>query len=140
MKRLLLFLGYSERVVYIRGVKIEMKATGRRISALLMLSVLLPVVFVAPFHHHHDEPSSTEISCEACAHHLPHPGHLSGMSDTDECLVCQFLAEQYIPSSSLVVDLVASDLVTLACCLPDAIIPSPVHLPSSRAPPVSFLF
>jgi hypothetical protein len=117
-----------------------MKALGRHISAWLMLSVLLPMVFVAPFHHHHDEHLGTEFSCDACAHHLPHPGHLSGMSDTDECLVCQFLAEQYIPSSSLVVDLVASDLVTLAGSLPDAFIPCPVQLPSSRAPPVSFLF
>jgi len=113
---------------------------GRHISAWLMLSVLLPVVFVAPFHHHHDEHLGTEAACEDCAHHLPHPGHLSGVSDTDDCLICQFLAEQYIPSSGLVVDLVASELVTLAGDLSDAFIPCPVYLPSSRAPPVSFSF
>ena len=109
----------------------------RRISGFLLLSVILPMVILAPFHHH-DGHDHAGISCEECAHHHPHPGHVSDESDTDECLICQFLAQQYIPSADLVADLFASDCDTFAGCPAGGLILRSTRLFSSRAPPASF--
>ncbi len=109
----------------------------RRISGFILLSVILPMVFLAPFHHH-DEHDHGGISCEECAHHQPHPGHVSDESDTDECLICQFLAQQYIPSADLVADLFASECGTFAGCPAGGLILRSTRQFSSRAPPVPF--
>ena len=110
----------------------------KRISALLMLAVILPAVLIAPFHHHHQLP--TDSNCHSCAQHQPHQGHLNTNTGTDDCLICQLLGQQYVPSEGIEV------------CFNAAIFtPSPeefpedaatlVHNPSSpRAPPVLFCF
>ncbi len=60
-----------------------------------MLAVILPTILLSSFHHHHPV---TDTHCFNCSHHLPH-SHLGGISGTDDCLVCQFLAVVWVPSS-----------------------------------------
>ena len=109
----------------------------KRISSVILLSVILPIVLLAPFHHH-EQPGKADISCDACSQHLPHQGHLSTGSGTDDCLICQLLGQQYFPSEGVTV------LYAAAVSRPDtgfvsADIASVVfNLSSPRAPPVSF--
>lgn len=111
----------------------------RRISATILLAVILPAVLIAPFHHHHKQLPS-DISCDSCAQHQPHQGHLNTNTGTDNCLICQLLGQQYVPSDGITV-----------CFRAAVSSPSPeespadavtkVYNPSSpRAPPVSFCF
>ena len=116
-----------------------MNSLKRRISALFLLSVVLPVVFLAPFHHH-DEPLPADISCEECAHHQSHPGHLSEGHGTDECLVCQFLAQQFTPSAGPAVLFLSSGIIAFVCDRSDDVLLPLNHHSSPRAPPVSFCF
>ncbi len=104
-----------------------------------LLSVILPVVFLTPFHHH-SETHLSDISCDECACHQPHSGHLSDGQGTDDCLVCQLLAQQYTPSSVLAVSLPSSDSATVQCDFSDAVIACFTHHSSPRAPPVTFCF
>lgn len=47
----------------------------RTAIAVLLLSVVLPITLVLPFHHHEIEEAALE-SCGLCATHQSHPGHL----------------------------------------------------------------
>ena len=85
--------------------------TNRRIVSTFLLAIILPIIFLAPFHHH-DEPLSPDISCDACAHHEPHPGHLSENPGTHDCLICQLLGQQYVPSVGPAIDRLSSALAT----------------------------
>lgn len=108
----------------------------RRIIAAWLLSVILPVVGLAPFHHH-PEPEQ-DISCEACSRDLPHPGHLTDNVSLDHCIVCQLLTELYVPADAMAVQWVRSASRALACPVSDAV-PVVSFQPSfPRAPPVSF--
>ena len=105
--------------------------------ALLLLSVLLPMAIVLPFHHHETEEVASD-SCEFCAEHRPHPGHLSAANCLDECLLCQFLAAAYLPAA-------AAETLSRPCRDADfvALPPAAAHsltLSSLaiRAPPFSF--
>lgn len=111
----------------------------RRISDFFLLSVVLPMVFLAPFHHH-DSPAPSDISCEECSHHQPHPGHLSEKPGTDECLICQLLAQVYIPTIQPAVNRLSSGCVTIDSNLSGDVILSFTHQSCPRAPPVSFCF
>ncbi|MBP5636618.1 MAG: hypothetical protein J6X25_03765 [Bacteroidales bacterium] len=71
----------------------------QRISSLIMLSEILPMVLIAPFHHH-QEPVREDIQCESCSQHKPHSGHLTTQSSTDECLICRLLAQQFSPAET----------------------------------------
>ena len=110
----------------------------KRISALLMLAVILPAVLIAPFHHHHRQLLQEDSNCHSCAQHQPHQGHLNPGAGTDECLICQLLGQQYVPSEGITVCFNAAVSAPSPEESPkDAA--SPVHNPSSpRAPPVSF--
>lgn len=109
----------------------------RRISADFLLSIVLSIVFLAPFHHH-DQPLTQVISCDDCSHHQPHPGHLSENPGTDECLICQLLAQVYVPTIGPAVNLSSSDCVTIDSDFSDDVILSFTSQSSPRAPPVSF--
>lgn len=111
----------------------------RNISANVLLSIVLSIVFLAPFHHH-QQPLLQEISCDDCTHHQPHPGHLSEKPGTDECVICQLLAQVYVPTAGPVVsDLFLDCITTVSDFCGDVILP--FTSPSSpRAPPVSFCF
>ncbi len=109
----------------------------RTAIAVLLLSVVLPMALVLPFHHHEAEESALD-SCEFCTHHLPHQGHLASNSQIDNCLICQLLGVTYLPEES--VD---------APCKPhvcEAFVQGPassvhsvlLHSLSNRAPPYSF--
>ena len=109
----------------------------RRISTFILLSVLLPIVFVAPFHHH-DENLLTDIPCEDCSHHQPHPGHLGNKTGAEDCFLCQLLAQLFIPSVGPVLNLLSSDSTPVFGHLSDAAVLCFTHHSSPRAPPVSF--
>ena len=108
----------------------------RRIYAVLLLLVVLPTVLFAPFHHHDEKLSFDD--CEACLHHEPHQGHLSENHSTDECLVCQVLCQQYVPSGEVVIRLLSSESVTVSDAGANDICILSYQPSSSRAPPVSF--
>ena len=111
----------------------------RRIFAAWLLSVILPVVFLAPFHHHHRD-ALEDIHCEACSQHIPHQGHLTPGTGTNDCLVCQLLSQQYVPAPGLAVNLHSSDYAAVIGDFSDDVILCFTHLSSPRAPPVSFPF
>lgn len=111
----------------------------RSIYAIIMLSVALPMVFVAPFHHHEYE-SREDIRCDACTQHEPHPGHLTPKSGSDECLVCQLLAQQFYPPAGLDVNLFSSELTMDFGRFSDSVVSFFTHHSSPRAPPASFCF
>ena len=111
----------------------------RRISGFILLSVILPMVFLAPFHHHENS-LSQEISCTECSHHQPHPGHLTQNSGTDECLVCQLLAQVYVPTVGPVVNLLSPHYVTIGTDFSGDAVLCFTPQSSPRAPPVSFCF
>jgi len=72
----------------------------RTAIAVLLLSVVLPMALVLPFHHHEADESALD-SCEFCTHHLPHQGHLASNSQMDNCLICQLLGVTYLPEESV---------------------------------------
>ena len=109
----------------------------QRISAFLMLSVLLPMLLVAPYHHHSD-PVQEDVPCESCSQHKPHPGHLTAQICTDECLVCRILYQQYAPSADLAVSILSLERTVDSDRLTEDIPICFIHHSSPRAPPVSF--
>ena len=111
----------------------------RLISAYVLLSIVLSIVFLIPFHHH-NETLQQEIACEDCSHQQPHPGHLSENPGTDDCLICQLLAQLYMPTVGPVVNLLSSDRITIVNDFTGDIILSFTPQSSPRAPPVSFCF
>lgn len=114
-----------------------MKSSERLISVNFLLSIALSAVFLVPFHHH-DEPLQQEISCDDCARHLPHSGHLSEKPGTHECLVCQLLAQVFVPAAGPVLNLLSSDCVTIESGFSGELILRFTPQSSPRAPPVSF--
>lgn len=111
----------------------------RNIFANILLSVVLPIVFLAPFHHH-DHPLSQEISCVDCTHHQPHPGHISLQTITDECLICHFLAQVYVPAFEPAASLLSSDCVTVVSHISGDLILRHTLQSSPRSPPATFCF
>jgi hypothetical protein len=109
----------------------------RRIFAAWLLSVVLPMVFFAPFHHH-DLEQREDVFCEDCSQHLPHHGHLSAGTATGECLVCQFLFQPFTPSESSVIRSFLSDSETYVLPPCGEVILLSFQPVSPRAPPVSF--
>ncbi len=109
----------------------------QRISSLIMLSVILPMVLIAPFHHHREQVPE-DIQCESCSQHKPHCGHLTTQTSTDECLICRLLAQQFSPAEtqSTCAPEQAGAIDTGCNCpdIPDCF----THHSSPRAPPVSF--
>ena len=116
---------------------VKMIVVKRRWFAAMLLSVILPMALVAPFHHHHDYPDS-ESRCQDCLEHRPHQGHLSNNNSTDECLICQFLAQMFVPSEGLFLKRFSSGHRTLASIVRDQVLTQYHSLSSPRAPPVSF--
>lgn len=111
----------------------------RRISSAILLSVFLPIVLLAPFHHH-QQPSLEDVSCEACSQHQPHPGHLSSNTGTDDCLICQLLGQQYFPSEGIAFRMSQPACEPISEVAPAGITSFVYSLSSPRAPPVSFCF
>lgn len=109
----------------------------RTAIAVLLLSVVLPMTLVLPFHHHETEEPGLE-PCELCATHQSHPGHLVSATPMDNCLICQFLGVTYLPEES-VNGPSNPDVFSSFLSGPTASVPSVSLLNlSSRAPPFSF--
>lgn len=109
----------------------------RTAIAVLLLSVVLPITLVLPFHHHEIEEVALE-PCELCATHQSHPGHLVAANPMDNCLVCQFLGVTYLPEETA--DAPAKPHVVSAFFAGPAASVASVSLLnlSTRAPPFSF--
>ena len=108
----------------------------RTAIAVLLLSVVLPMTLVVPFHHHEAEESSL-LSCELCEHHQPHAGHLTSAGHLDTCLVCQFLGNCFLPEESIsapAAPVLHDDREGYA---PVSVPTVQLQLLSTRAPPVS---
>ena len=109
----------------------------RTAIAVLLLSVVLPMTLVLPFHHHEAEQSAAD-TCELCAHHQPHSGHLESASHLDDCLICQLQGVSYLREESVGTPSKPSCSVRLAAGEPASVIFVQVQSLSSRAPPFSF--
>ncbi len=109
----------------------------RSAIAVLLLSAVLPITLVLPFHHHDADESATPL-CELCTSHQPHPGHLESASHLGDCLICQLLGATYLIEESVgapskpncSVRLAAGELVSASCYQVQSL--------STRAPPYSF--
>ena len=109
----------------------------RAVIAVLLLSVVLQMTLVLPFHHH-EHPDQEELSCELCEHHQPHPDHLSSSVQPDNCLICQFLGGSYLPESSAEAPAATQRGLALHPVLSKEVSSVPLTLLSTRAPPYSF--
>ena len=107
----------------------------RSIAALVLSAVFLPTLLLASLHRHEPVQESQGIACAECEGHIPH-SHLSGISHTDECLVCQFLTVVCLPSAESAMAAPACEFSEFC----DAPVERPVHIsylvPDTRAPPV----
>lgn len=95
------------------------------------------MTLVLPFHHHETEQSAAD-SCELCAHHQAHPGHLESASHLDDCLICHLLGVSYLREEFVGAPSNPSLSVRLVAGEPDSVICVQVQSLSSRAPPYSF--
>jgi len=109
----------------------------RRIFAAWLLSVVLPMVFLAPFHHH-DLGQLEDVFCADCSQHLPHHGHLSAGTATGECLVCQLLFQQFVPAESTEFRSFLTEPGAYVLPIPEEVVLFSCQPASPRAPPVSF--
>jgi len=109
----------------------------RTVIAILLLSVVLPMTLVLPFHHHEAEQSAAD-SCELCTNHKPHPGHLESASNLDDCLICHLLGLSYLREESAGAPSKPGISVRLVAGKSASVIFVHVQSLSSRAPPVSF--
>ncbi|MBQ9660253.1 MAG: hypothetical protein IJV37_03175 [Bacteroidales bacterium] len=89
---------------------------NRRLCAALLLSVLVPAILASSFHRHQPA-AQTDAVCEACEHHLPHPGHMGDGGLDHDCLFCHFLAVLFLPVPVLLI----SDSVRRAARLSGAV-------------------
>ena len=71
----------------------------RNIQSAILLSVILPVLLLAPFHRHHQ--ATTSADCQECVAHQHHSGHIAVDGSLQDCLVCQLLGEAFLPSAGL---------------------------------------
>ncbi|MBQ3766056.1 MAG: hypothetical protein II874_04895 [Bacteroidales bacterium] len=115
-----------------------MKRMERKRAAIaaLLLSIVLPIVLIAPFHHHGTE-KAIASDCDYCTHQQPHSGHLASSGQLDKCLVCQFLSIPYLPEKSTSVAFVPEAKASVSSQPAEAGFAAPVRLLPSRAPPVS---
>ena len=109
----------------------------RTVIAVLLLSVVLPMTLVLPFHHHEVADSSL-FSCEQCTNHQPHPGHMGSLDQGDDCLVCQFLSVAFLPEESVETPSRPECNSELDSLLDVSFHSAPVLTLSTRAPPSSF--
>lgn len=109
---------------------------NRRIFSVLLLTVILPAVLLAPFHHHASRVPES-LTCDSCLEHHHH-GHLGTPSGTDDCLICQLLGQQYFPAEGICVCCVSAAAQPLASVAPLSFNAPVFRLSSPRAPPVSF--
>ena len=73
--------------------------TKRHISAWLLLSVYLPMLFLSSLHIH-DAGMEGEPTCHECVQHQCH-GHLMQFSgDFHQCVLCQILTLSYVAAAS----------------------------------------
>ena len=111
----------------------------QRVSSFLLLSVILPMLLLAPFHRHAEVPRD-DLQCESCSQHLPHPGHLTSRSCTDECLICRLLCQQFSPSDNFVESVLTPERTPDSGFCSDDVPNCFTRHSSPRAPPVSFCF
>lgn len=71
----------------------------RNIQSAILLSVILPVLLLAPFHRHHRSPAAA--ACQECIAHQHHSGHIGTDGGLQECLICQLLGEAFLPAAGL---------------------------------------
>jgi len=109
----------------------------RTALAVLLLSVVLPITLVLPFHHHETEKSATD-SCELCANHKPHPGHLESASHLDNCLICQLLGVSYLPGKAAALPFNQENNARYIAGPSVSVHSVQVQSLSTRAPPYSF--
>lgn len=116
-----------------------MMRTGikERLHAMALLAVLLPVLFAAPFHHH-DPAFHSDTECDACLHHQPHQGHLSGGDSIGDCLLCHFLCEPFVSAPETRLPSLPAVLKTEFAAGTGCFVRFIYLLTSPRAPPVSF--
>lgn len=73
--------------------------TRRKVTALVMLTLYVSILFSSCFHIHSDNLFAAG-ECDQCVHHLPHSGHLTaGGGLQHDCLLCQFLSLVYVAAA-----------------------------------------
>lgn len=83
----------------------------RRLHAIILLLVMLLQVGIKTFHVHHVH-ASVSIECEDCEQHRVHAGHLiSWDGQSDDCMLCQILANPF----ELTEELRISDVIEPLC-------------------------
>lgn len=109
-----------------------------RLYALLLASVFMPMLLLAPFHNHEDHHSRHTEECECCINHIPHTGHISDDNPLPQCVLCNFVWAQYLPEHQSHLTVYEAGRSTVSQSQEDIV---PYQFPfgtSPRAPPVSF--
>lgn len=77
------------------------KNRRHRLSAIVLLMVMVLQLGVRIAHQHHHE-LSAQVSCSDCEHNRVHSGHVSSWDgEQDDCLLCQILATPYLQAEDV---------------------------------------
>ena len=107
----------------------------RQWFAVCLLAVFLPALLISSLHHHEAETADT-VDCIQCAHHLPHPGHLSNAaSGMQECVLCHFIGLPFLLSLVLALTPLHRSISLERADRADGIASTHPHSRHSRAPP-----
>ncbi|MBP5365798.1 MAG: hypothetical protein J6Y82_07725 [Bacteroidales bacterium] len=110
----------------------------RRIPALLLLAVYLPMLLLSSVHTHRHTHSEAETLIENCADCLQH--HCNGhVSETDvrqhDCVLCKFLTCSYLSAKNNNSVNVATGDLTITNHYDSIYTPNTLGVISLRAPP-----
>ena len=104
---------------------------------MLLAAVFLPTLLLVSLHRHQPAQEPDDGVCAECQSNVPH-SHLSGISHTDECLVCQFLTVVWLASDSGCVDTPAVEYAATTAASAERPVLASVFVYGLRAPPVVF--
>ena len=77
-------------------------------AAWLLLLVYVPMIIAVSLHHHGGvEDVAVAASCQDCAHHVHHDGHLLALQHSmHDCVLCQLQSMPYLSATVLVLSAV----------------------------------
>ena len=111
----------------------------RHLYAWILLGVFLPMLVMASVHVH-TAYEETAVSCPDCVHHVHHDGHLSStMLSIDHCVLCHFLAFNYLQAAQFVAVFLTALPAFGLCYAPNKLHSMQQRILVPRGPPATLL-
>ena len=111
-------------------------------TAWLLLLVYVPMMIAVAFHHH-DEAAAADavVSCQDCAHHVHHSGHIYALQNAmHDCALCQLQNTPYLSPRTILLAaaVVTMHVIRIAACSKCKSVA--IDTRSTRAPPYACFF